>query len=290
MRNIVFGTLLFSLGLLLGARADEAIIARVNGQSITVTELMEKAALLEGPAGEPLSEADREEAVSALIDNALLLDEALAQGLDRDPKVKMVMINALLRDAIYANVQDADFTEEALRTYFEANVAEFVVPEKVQIKRISVRYDTRSKAKARSLIKDIRAQIVADPERFSALAQEHSEGPYSRRGGDLGFIPRAGRSGVEPEVIEVAYSQEVGEVSKVFQTDGAYNIVLSAARREQVDRSFEQMRGSVLRKLKNAHMQQLLEEYVATLREGAAIEREETTLRSLDLRYSGAAP
>ena len=47
--------------------------------------------------------------------------------------------HTLLREEVYANVRSSDFTDEQLQQYFESHKDEFVVPEKVQIKRILIK-------------------------------------------------------------------------------------------------------------------------------------------------------
>ena len=44
--------------------------------------------------------------------------------------------------------------------------------------------------------------VSAHPEDFRALAQKHSQGPFARRGGELGFMTSDGKPGVEPEVVK----------------------------------------------------------------------------------------
>jgi peptidyl-prolyl cis-trans isomerase C len=78
-----------------------------------------------------LSAAEKKEVADRMVEDELLYEEALKRGLDKDPKVKKVMVNTLLREEVYANVRSADFTDQELQTYFEAHKDEFIVPEKV---------------------------------------------------------------------------------------------------------------------------------------------------------------
>ena len=72
-------------------------------------------------------------------------------------------------------------------------------------------------------------------------------------------------------MVTEAFKLEKGAVSPPFKTAQGWNIVYVPNRRERVERTFEQMRGSVLRKVKSDRYKSLYEGYVSTLREGATI-------------------
>src|SRR5690606_13323644 len=113
-----------------------------------------------------------------------------------------------------------------LRAYYDAHPDEFTVPEKREVLRILIRTDRdRSPEEARSLAVDLRERIVEDPTRFRALALEHSEDPYRRRGGNLGYLDREGKPGIDPAVVAKAFELEVEGVSEPFEAGGGYNVV-----------------------------------------------------------------
>ena len=80
---------------------------------------------------------------------------------------------------------------------------------------------------------------------------KHSEDPYRRRGGDVGFVPKTGKPGLDPEIVDKAFAMEVEQVSEPFKTNEGYNVIYIANKRDRVERTFQQMKGSVLRKVKN---------------------------------------
>lgn len=253
-------------------------LATVNGHPIGSREFDPQAVRRAGPAGD-LALDDRMEVMQELVDEKLLYLEAVRRGLDLDPKVQKMMVNTLLKDEVYSSVRTSDIKEDALRQYFEEHKDEFVVHEKLQVQRILIKPKGEETPElARQRAEEIRAEVQARPGDFKTLAQQHSQGPFKRRGGDMGYITPEGKPGVDPAVVEQAFTLGRGDVSEVFETRDGWNIVYIAGKRDRVERTFEQMRGSVLRKVKAEKYRDLYESYVAKLRGDATVSIDEATL------------
>ena len=270
-------------------------LATVNDHPIGTKEFDPQAIRRAGPSGD-LPMDVRLEVIDDLVDEKLLYIEALRRDLDLDPKIQKMMVNTLLKEAVYSSVRTSDITEDELRAYFEEHKDEFIVPAKLQVKRILVKPkgdETPDMAKNRA--EEIRAEVVARPADFKTLAQQHSQGPFARRGGDMGYLTTEGKPGVDPAVVAQAFEIDRGDVSEVFETRDGWNIVQVAARRDKVERTFEQMRGSVLRKVKSEKYRSLYESYVAGLREKATIDidrarLEKHTIDAVRPLHVGASP
>lgn len=271
------------------AKAEDAgeTLATVNGITVGAKEF-EQAAQRKVPAnGEALSIEEKKEVLDEIVAEKLLYGEALKQGLDKDPKVQKVMVNTLLREDVYSTVRNSDFSDELLQGYYESHKDEFIVPEKVQIKRILVKVtEERPDADAKKLAESLRAEVNKNPDSFKDVAAKNSEDPYKRRGGDVGFVSKEGKPGLDQAVVEKAFSLETNAISDVFKTDDGYNIVQVASRREKVERTFQQMKGSVLRKVKNDKMKELYDAYVAKVKTGAAIKVEDAKLAAVEVKSS----
>lgn len=261
------------------------VLATVNGLQIGSKEFEQAAARKTPAAGDSLSLDEKKEVMNSLVEEKLLYEAALKKGLDKDPKVQKVMVNTLLRQDVYGSVKNTDFTDEQLQAYYEAHKAEFIVPEKVQIKRILIkvtpeRADDAAKAEAER----IRGELVKNPASFKDLAAQHSEDPFRRRGGDVGFVAKEGKPGLEQAIVDKAFTLKVEEISEVFKTDEGYNVIQVANRREAVERTFQQMKGSVLRKVKNEKLKELYETYVANLKTGAKVDVKEDKLALVEVK------
>ena len=273
-----------------GAQAKDQgeILAEVGGLSVSETEFSTMAARKTPANGSTLSDDEKREVLDKLVEERILYIKALERGLDQDPKVQKVMVNALLREEVYSQVRNADFNDEELRAYYEEHLEEFVVPEKVQIKRILVRVTgERDREAAEAEAKRIRQEVVRDPNDFKTLATKYSEGPYKRHGGDLGFVSREGKPGVEPGIVTKAFDMDVGDVSEPFSTDDGFNVIYIANHRKKVERTFQQMKGSVLRKLKNERLQEMYDAYVEGLRTGVEVSVDEAKLANVEVEAAG---
>ena len=164
------------------------VLAQVGQVKVGSKEFEQVASRKTPENGEALSLDEKKEILKKLIEEKALYQEARKKGIDQDPKVQKVMINTLLRQDVYASVRNSDFSQEDLQAYFEEHRDEFVVPEKVQIKRIFIKVNEKKpKAAASEVAAEVAAALTSDPEQFRDLALKYSEDPYKRRGGDLGF-------------------------------------------------------------------------------------------------------
>ncbi len=263
------------------------VLATVNGVQIGSKEFETAAARKTPASGDALSLEEKKEVLDDLVEEKLLYAAALKKGLDKDPKVQKVMVNTLVREEVFNTLKNTDFPDEVLQKYYEEHKSEFVVPEKVQIKRILIKVspekaDDAAKAEAEK----VRAELVKAPDSFKDVAARVSEDPYKRRGGDVGFVSKEGKPGLDQAIVEKAFTLETNAISDVFKTEDGYNVIQVAARREQLERTFQQMKGTVLRKAKSARQQELYDSYVANLKKDAKITSDDAKLGALEIKSS----
>ena len=261
-----------------------AVLASVGQGVVGEQEFLSAAARQVPSDGRVLSLDERREVLDTLITEEALWQEATRRGLYRDPKVRKIMVNLLLREQIYSQVKGSDFTEEDLRAYFDSHQEEFTVPEKIQVKRIFLAIDDRrTEADALEQAAGLHKQLKSRPDKFRELAQEHSEDPYRRRGGDLGYVAREGKPGIPADVIARAFELGVGQLTEPFVGGGGVNILLLVNRRDRIERPFSQMKGSVVRKLKNKRYKDLTDTYVQEILSTVEVEVKEEALSKVDL-------
>lgn len=261
------------------------VIATVNGVQIGSKEFEQAAARKTPASGDSLSLEEKKEVLQTIVEEKLLYAEAIRKGVDKDPKVQKVVVNTLVREDVFNQIKNSDFSDEVLQAYYDAHKDEFIVPEKVQIKRILIktgpdRTDDQAKAQAEK----IRSDVEKNPDSFKDLASKFSEDPYKHRGGDVGFVAKDGKPGLDQAVVDKAFTVEVGKVSDVFKTEDGYNVVMVAAKREQLERTFQQMKGTVLRKAKNAKQEESYKSYVANLQKDAKVSIDDAKLGAIEIK------
>jgi len=80
---------------------------------------------------------------------------------------------------------------------------------------------TRTKEQAAQQIQELKAQVDSGAD-FAALAQQHSDCPSGKRGGDLGAF---GRGQMVGPFEQAAFGLPVGGTSGVVETDFGYHII-----------------------------------------------------------------
>jgi len=261
------------------------VIAEIDGMPVGANEFAAHAMRTRPRSAANLTEEERKEVLDELLDQKALYLEARRLGLDRDPKVQAQMVQLYLRRTVYNQVRSNDFTDEDLRAYFEEHRDEFIVPEKSRARRIFIKADPlRSPAEAKQKAQQAWTRIGGDIDAFNQVASEVSEGPYRGRGGDMGLITHKGRPGVPPEVVDMAFELGPGQISEPFEAAGGYNIVGVISKRESVERTFEQMKGAVLRRAKAERQRALYEETLKRLRDGAQVDIDEEAVGRIELR------
>lgn len=85
-----------------------------------------------------------------------------------------------------------------------------------------------SEAKAESMLADFLTQIEAGEADFAELAKEHSDGPTSVRGGDLGW---ADPQSYDPSFRDALATMKIGEYHKPFRSSFGWHLVQLVERR-----------------------------------------------------------
>ena len=259
-------------------------LGTVNGLPIGTKEFDIAASKKAGR--EDLDDNQRGQVMQELVGDKLLYQEALRRGIDRDPKIQKMIVNTLLKDAVYNSIRTSDIADAELNAYFDEHKDDFVVPEKIQIKRILLKAEAgEDPAATRARAEKVLAEVKAAPDDFRNAAVKYSQDQYGRRGGDLGFLTMEGKPGVDPKIVEQAFTLEKGAISDLFETSDGWNIVTVPNKRERVERTFDQMKGSVLRKVKSDRYKKLQTEFVAKLRQGAVVELDDARVKAHKIEY-----
>ncbi len=177
---------------------------------------------------------------------------------------------ALLTPDQFAAQVKAD--EASLKAFFDANPAEFRVPERVRVEylvlsaeelargetvsdeELKAAYQTKSSqlgvaeqrrashilVKTKEEADKIAAEARKAPQRFAELAKKYSQDPGSaEKGGDLGFF---GPSDMVKPFADAVFSMKPGEIAEPVQSEFGFHVVRLAAIQPGKTRSFEEMK------------------------------------------------
>jgi peptidyl-prolyl cis-trans isomerase C len=167
----------------------------------------------------------------------------------------------------------ADATDAEIKEFFDSNPDQFATPESVSASHILIKVEADDsdeiKAEKKAKLEAIRNSIIAGTTSFEAAAADNSDCPSSAQGGDLGTF---GKGQMVPEFEVAAFSQEIGEVGPLIETQFGYHILKVSDRQEEGAMEFETVKDQIGPYLTNQKKQQAVSEYVKSLHDSATIE------------------
>lgn len=267
---------------------DEKVVALVNGLPVTVQEVDDRLARLSkrmenSPLQRPENTANLKRAiVTELINRKLLLSEAKARGLSvtaeetagEKERLSRGLDPGELREAMAAahvtpELFERDIGEELLiRRLLERTMAGVIIPESEiedYYRKNAGQFFQQESVRARRIVvgteeaaMKVKRQLAAGKD-FARLAEEVSQSPDARNGGDLGFFQR----GQMPADIEgAAFSLSPGQVSGVIETPYGYHLLKveerRPARQPELSEVREEITGLLLARKQELEYEKLL--------------------------------
>lgn len=181
---------------------------------------------------------------------------------------KQMIVRKLVEEKT-AKVAEASAVEVA--KFYEENIDSFKAPENVAASHILLAFkpeDTDvTKALKKKEIEKIRADILAGA-KFETIAAEKSDCPSSKRGGDLGTFARGQ---MVPEFEAAAFSQEVGAISDVVETQFGYHLIKTTAHKQAGVRPLAEVKDQLQEYLTGKAKQEALLAYIEELKSKATV-------------------
>ena len=201
------------------AQTNDAVVATVNGEEITQSDL-EFAANRLGDAIKHFTEDQKNEVLTGILTDLVLLAQAgKEKGLEQTDEFKQRMeflTTQTLRDAYFETYISALVDEEEIKSEYETKIANEGGEIVVGVKASHILLKTENDAI--DVIKKLDAS-----EDFAELAKQHSTGPSAPKGGDLGFF---GKGQMVPPFEEAAFNLVVGEYTKEpVQTQFGWHVI-----------------------------------------------------------------
>jgi peptidyl-prolyl cis-trans isomerase C len=263
----------------LAAAAQERVIAKVNGKTITDTDMKLAEAEIGTDLGSLPEATKRRVLVEFLIENQLFADAAEGQKLGAGPSFDERMQywrRRALRDSYFDKSVRDTISDVDAKKFYDAQVSGLKPEEEVRARHILV----DSKDKAREIF-----EKIAHGSDFAQLAKEHSKDPGSKdQGGELGFFKRGQ---MVPQFEEAAFKLKKGEVSEPFESQFGWHIVRVDDRRQRAAPPFGAVKDRVMASMIHQKAQQI----ATDLRGKAQIEYIDPEIkRAMESERTGARP
>jgi parvulin-like peptidyl-prolyl isomerase len=267
---LIFTTILWATLILVTscAKKENLVVANVGEEKITWSEFKE--GYLQSPQFRRFKEdsAAKHDYLNTLIQEKLMIKEALRQGLDQSETIKEEVEKTegslMLRDLYEQEIVNAVITDSETREFYNRS-GEEVRARHILIKApSSASPDAREQARAK--IDSLHALATGGGD-FAQLAEENSEDPGSAaKGGDLGFF---GWGKMVGEFQQAAFSLKTGQISDVIETQYGYHIIKVEEKRDVERQSYEEMKSQLRNQLqgqKKGELQAKAEAYVEDLK------------------------
>lgn len=247
------------------------LIAKVNDSPITLEELdqdIEAYNSLAEDEAEKITTRDRKVSYlkEEMVRRALLYQEAMRRGLDKKEEIVQALQRTrqdlLVMEIVRQEAERVEVTYEEIENYYNTYKEQLRKPEERRLREIIVPIEQEAK--------DILVQLMMGAD-FSALARERSKAPTSKEGGDLGFIQK-GKKFAQFDTVAFSDTLEVGKVSGIFKGPEGYYIVKLESKRGGEQQSLFELRDDIKRGLTFIKQQQVIEDLITRLSQGAKLE------------------
>jgi hypothetical protein len=253
--------------------SPDPLVARVDGIEIRESDV--RVADHEFGNSLPIVEADlRRQQIINYLTNSIILSRAalkrdVADDADIQRRIAFIRNKALMENLLIVTARSAA-TETAVRKAYDEFVATTGHEPELRLSAVTYQFSDpknegavrEAKDKAEAALRRINAG-----EDFKAVAKETSEDPTVKaNGGDLGYRTRAEMG---KEYAEVAFTLDIGGVSKPIWTQFGWHLIKLEDRRERKPPEFAAVRDS----LQGYVMRRAQRELVTDLRSQATIER-----------------
>ncbi|WP_170571036.1 peptidylprolyl isomerase [Ruegeria atlantica] len=233
-----------------------AVVARVNGDEITLGHVIATAAAL----------PEQFQQIEDDVLYELIIDQLIQQQLLGQQQEELTRLNTLALEnetrslravqTVTALIEE-ELTDEAIQEAYDAKYADFQGVDEFNASHILV--ETEEEAN------DLKAQLD-DGADFAELAKEHSTGPSGPSGGELGWF---GPGQMVPAFEAAVIGLEKGQVSEPVKTQFGWHVVTLNDKRKSEAPALEQVRAELAQTLQQDVIQARIDE----LTQGAEIDR-----------------
>jgi len=155
-------------------------------------------------------------------------------------------------------------SEEDIVNYYNENYKDV---ETVSARHILVQPQKGQEDQAKSKIDEIKTQLDNGAD-FATLAKEHSQGPSSKKGGDLGSFTHGD---MVPPFEQAAFALEPGEISDPVKTRFGYHLIKVYDKNTE-SKPLEEVKNQIVQQLETKNRQSATREFIDKKKEEANLE------------------
>lgn len=177
-----------------------------------------------------------------------------------------LMEDKIIQELIHPKIQ---IPEVEIRRHYQQYQSEFQEPEMLRARHILV----SEKSQAEKIFAQLQEGVP-----FDSLAKKYSTSPEAERGGDLGYFPR----GQYPAIFDdICFSLPVGATSRIISSEYGYHIFQILDKKPARVIPFEESRAEIELQLKGEREQELIQEWLKSMKEAVPVVINQQVLRRL---------
>jgi peptidyl-prolyl cis-trans isomerase SurA len=155
---------------------------------------------------------------------------------------------------------------DEVKQYYDAHPQEFTRPEQVVLSEIFLSTEGKSPEEIESVQKkaeDLRNRVMKGDD-FNEIAKRYSEGSTAKDGGDLGTFKQ---SELAPQLEEVVFKMEKGQITDVIQTKTGFEVLKVENHYKAGLQPMDKVENEIMNRLYMQKMQPQMRDYLGQLRE-----------------------
>jgi peptidyl-prolyl cis-trans isomerase C len=267
----------------------KAPLAKIDDVTITLGEFQERINR-QSPyiRARYTSLEQKKEFLDSLVRFEILAKEAYRRGYDKDPEVvrtmKQVMIQKLMHDEFDAKITADSVADAEMKTYYDANVADYVKPEEVRVSAIIL----KNKAQADRVLLEAKGEAGKTNKGFRDLVTKYSADEETKlRGGDLRYLDTSNKDLPKPVITAAFTLMNTGDVSGVVDAgNGQFFILKQTGRRKAMTKTFDDAKPQIRNKLFREKRLAAQKDFIENLKASAKIEINEANLAKVRIDTS----
>jgi peptidyl-prolyl cis-trans isomerase C len=241
--------------------AEDPIVARVDGQTILRSDVMEFMGALPPQMKQMPIETIFPMALEQVVNGKIVEEKAEKTDISNDPEVARRMIEAkeqISRAVFMEKEIEKNLSEARIKKAYDKLVAEQGKVEEIKARHILVENEAEAK--------DIIAKLAAGS-KFEDLAKDHSKDTANKSsGGDLGYFTK---DAMVPEFADATFKMKKGDITKApIKTQFGYHVVEIEDRRVRPAPDYELVKPQIAAN----ERREILNELIESWRKKASIE------------------
>ncbi|UCD54624.1 MAG: peptidyl-prolyl cis-trans isomerase [Candidatus Omnitrophota bacterium] len=243
---------------------EKDVLARVDGKdTITLAGFNERISELPEQYQDVINK-NKKEFLDEVIIETLLYNEAVKKKLDADGDVKKLIKEAekkiLIARLLNKEIEEKIIVNENdISAYYNANKEKFATPETLRASHILVKTEEEAE--------DVLVEL-SNNRNFEDLARSRSIDTTSKIGGDIGYFTQ---HQLVPEIEEVCFDMQAGEISGIVKTQFGYHVVKLTERKPPRVKELAEVRDAIEDALKRIRKKALFSKFITSLKEKAQI-------------------